>query len=199
MSSNATATRRVPTDAIAFAVLALIGGALVVTSFGYGIFVQGTGMGPGFLPLVIGSLLSVLASIQFARSWRAAPRGIVGRPAPLPSGRDMADLVDKAQAEPSASTDEDIDIFGRTEKQRIRQLWTVIAATAVCLFLVPYVGFLPALGLLALFISVVVERRSVWSAAAVTVGSLVVLHLVFHTLLKVPLPEGLLLSRVLGG
>jgi putative tricarboxylic transport membrane protein len=69
-------------------------------------------------------------------------------------------------------------------------LWTVVGALPVAVLLVPLVGFLGALGLLVLFVSVVVERRPPLVAVAVTAVAVAAGYGIFAEFLDVPLPTG---------
>ncbi len=170
----------------AFALLIAAGGYLVVTSFGYGLRNEDDSVGPGLLPLVIGACMVVLAGYELVvqvGGGRTPPRDA------------LADLAGDRPAEAEGGDGDradGIDIFGRTEPERVHQLWTVAAAMLVAILLVPLCGFLGAFGALVLFISVWVERRPWPAAVAVTAVSVAVVHVVFVLLLSVPLPGGLL-------
>lgn len=155
-------------QAIAFGVLAVIGAAVFATSFGYGILGEEGRVGPGLLPMVTGLLLLLLSGGQLLVRLGRLRR--VGEP---------------GQQEPAA------DASGHTEPQRVRRLWTVVVATPVAVLLVPLLGFLPALGLLVLFIATVVERRPPLVALAVTAAAVAAGYGVFMEFLDVPLPTGL--------
>jgi putative tricarboxylic transport membrane protein len=163
-------------QAVAFGVLALVGAAVFVTSFGYGILGEGGRVGPGLLPMVTGLLLLLLCSGQLLVRLRRLRTGGDGPP-------------------PADGTG--VDVFGRTEAQRVRQLWTVVVAVPVTVLLIPLLGFLPALGLLILFISAVVERRSPLVALLVAALAVSGGYGVFAEFLDVPLPTGAL-GDVLG-
>jgi hypothetical protein len=77
-----------------------------------------------------------------------------------------------------------------TEARRSRQLWTVVAALPVAVLLVPLLGFLPALGLMVLFVSAVVERRPPLVALLVAAVAVAAGYGVFSEFLNVPLPTG---------
>jgi putative tricarboxylic transport membrane protein len=154
-------------QAVAFGVLAAVGAAVFGTSFGYGILGEEGRVGPGLLPMATGLLLLLLCGGQ-----------LLGRLRHLRVGEPPA-------AEPGP------DVLGRTEAQRVRRMWTVVAALPVAVLLIPLLGFLPALGLLVLFVSVVVERRPVPVALAVTAVAVAAGYGVFAEFLDVPLPTGL--------
>ena len=170
-----------------FAVLTAIGAGLLGSSFGYGIFLEGMRVGAGFLPMATGLLLTVMAGAQLLRRLAAAyhtRRGTAPGQAPGPAT--------------DSTPDENLDLYGRTEKYRVKQLWTVFAALLAAVLLIPLIGFLAAFGLLAVFISTVVEKRSLVSAAAITLVSVGSVYVVFVLLLKIPLLAGSLFA-MLGG
>ncbi len=171
-------------EVAAFALLTALGGALVVTSFGYGLRTDRGWVGPGFMPMVLGSLMFLMAGWQLVRV-------LTGRQAEHHDR--LADLAG-AEPEPRSQEDEDaladVDIFGRTAKQRVRQMWTVVAAIAAAILIVPLLGLPISFGLMVFFISTFVERRKLLPAALITVVSIGVVHLLFVTFLGVPLPTG---------
>jgi len=157
----------------AFGLLPALGVAVVASSFSYGVFGDGGRVGPGFLPLVTGGLLALLGGAQLAERLR---------PTPAPESRD-------APAAPDDGTG--VDALGRTEQQRVRQLWMVVAAILVAIPLVTLLGFLIAFGLLVLFVTTVVERRPLLPAAVITLAAVGLVYGVFGLFLNVPLPVGL--------
>ncbi|MHA6621222.1 tripartite tricarboxylate transporter TctB family protein [Pseudonocardia sp. DLS-67] len=161
-------------QAVAFGVLAVIGAAVFATSFGYGILGEDDRVGPGLLPMVTGLLLLLLCGgqllVRLGRLRRAGER---------------------EQQAPG------MDASGNAAPQRVRRLWTVVVATPVAVLLIPLLGFLPALGLLVLFIAAVVEHRPPLVALAVTAVAVAAGYGVFMEFLDVPLPTGLV-GDVLG-
>jgi hypothetical protein len=169
MSIPADRTAGPRAQAVAFGVLAALGAAVFGTSFGFGILGEEGRVGAGLLPMVTGLLLLLLSAGQLAaRVLRAAPRG----------------------PDRGGEQGPGVDATGRTEPQRVRRLWTVVAALPVTVLLVPLVGFLPALGLLVLFVSAVVERRPPLVALLVTAVAVAAGYGVFAEFLDVPLPTG---------
>jgi hypothetical protein len=183
-------------EVVAFALLTVLGLAVVVTSFGYGVFLEGNRVGPGFLPLVTGALVALLGAVQLVGHLRgtASPE-VAGEP--LPSGR-IAPTGFDGDGEHESAADGDVDVLGRTEAYRVRQLWTVAAAVAVAIALVPLVGFLISFGALVLFISAVVEKRPLVGSIAIAVCAAAIVYGVFGVFLNVPLPHGLI-DAALGG
>ena len=155
-------------QAVAFGVLALVGAAVFGTSFGYGILGEEGRVGPGLLPMVAGLLLLLLSGGQLLVRLRHR----------------------RADGHHPAADEAGVDVFGRTEAQRVRQLWIVVAALPVAVLLVPLLGFLVALGLLVLFVAAVVERRPPLPALLVTALAVAVGYGVFAEFLDIPLPTG---------
>jgi putative tricarboxylic transport membrane protein len=159
-------------EVVASAVLTLLGGFAAVAGVGYGVLVDGSRVGPGFVPLFAGLLLAGLGTAMLV----VAVRRVLGE-----RGR-----REEAEAGPDA------DIFGRTAAQRVRMLWSVLGLTLLAVVAVPYAGFLVAFGLLVLAVSVLVERRRVVPSVAVAVATVAVTYAVFGLFLDIPLPVGLL-------
>ncbi|MFE5670146.1 tripartite tricarboxylate transporter TctB family protein [Agromyces sp. NPDC056523] len=168
------------------AALAVVGAAAAIVGASYGITQENGQVGAGFLPVVLGTLLAVLAAVDVVQILRR---------------RDPADQADEltgveAEADVAAldrvEETPDIDSLGRSQKQRNRMLAIVLGMTVVALLLVPVLGLLISLGLLVVAISTVVERRRI--LPSLLVGALAVgfIHLVFAELLGVPMPTGLI-------
>ena len=189
MTDARTGAHRPWGEVIAFALLTLIGVVFVASSFGYGVLQEGGRVGPGFLPLVLGGLLVPLSLLQLVTRLRAPAAEHEHhhhQPRETPVSGAHAMLERQHEQHPEL----DIDILGRSAGQRMRQLWMVVAAIAVTIVLVPYIGFLIAFGALILFISVVVERRRIIPAAIITVAAIGIVYGVFVEFLNVPLPSG---------
>ncbi|MFP5336859.1 MAG: tripartite tricarboxylate transporter TctB family protein [Actinomycetes bacterium] len=187
MSPARTGAPRPWGEVVAFAVLTLIGVAVVLSSFGYGILLERNRIGPGFLPLVLGVLLVALGAAQLVSRLRLpAADGAEHHHQEAP----VAGAAALLEVEHEAPPESDVDIMGRSARYRTRQLWLVVAGIAVTITVVPYLGFLTAFGALILFISIVVERRRVVPAVLVTLAAIGVVYGVFGAFLDVPLPAG---------
>ena len=99
---------------------------------------------------------------------------------------DVPDTTDRLQTTP------ELDIFGRDQKTRNRQLVLVILALVVSIALVPLLGLLLSLALLMVFVSVVVEKRGVISTLVITAVTIAVFYFIFAVFLSVPLPRSFL-------
>jgi len=68
----------------------------------------------------------------------------------------------------------------------------VVAVTAAATALYTTAGFIVTMALLIFVLLVFVERKNVFGAAALSVGIVVFAYVLFGTLLKSPLPQGLI-------
>jgi putative tricarboxylic transport membrane protein len=84
-----------------------------------------------------------------------------------------------------------LDIFGRTQKTRDRQLVVVVFMVAGGLLLIDFIGFLGAFAVLILAISLLVEKKKPITTFLVTAGTILATYLVFDVFLEVPLPLGI--------
>lgn len=174
---------------IAFtAILAVIGAGAVLAALGYGMFSDDGRIGAGFLPVVAGGLVTVLAVVDIIGRLRRRTRPHHDAELALDT-ESIESLALDHELEPAAS---DVDIFGRTQKQRNTMLLAVAGILLVTVLLVGVVGFILAFGLMLFVIAVVIEKRKALPSLIVTVIALGVAWLVFGVLLRVPLPQGLI-------
>lgn len=171
---------------LALLVMAALGIGVAFVAPGYGLDVDGERIGPGFLPLVAGVGLALLSLVQLASQLRGAAAARRER---------------GAGTEPHPATDTDpeesADVLGRTSADRTRNMRLVTAAIVVTVLLIPVIGFLESFLLLLLFVSIVVERRPVLPAVAITLVAVTVVYVIFVVLLNVRLPMGAL--ALIGG
>jgi hypothetical protein len=170
--------------------IAVLGASAVAGGLGYGALLEEGRIGPGFLPILAGATVAVCAVLDLVsrvRKLRTAPAaaGVPGHPAD-----DTSTAVPRADGEVTAAPESDVDIFGRTQKQRNWMLVVVIAMTIATLVLVPFLGFLLSFGLLLIAVSVLVEKRKLLPSVLVTVVALAVAYGIFAVVLRVPLPVG---------
>jgi putative tricarboxylic transport membrane protein len=192
---------------IASVVLAVLGVAAVVGGIGYGVTVEGGEIGPGFLPAFSGGLVALFALLDLVGRLRrrtdlpTQAELILDTVEPIRTGH--GGVIGHTPGDPGAvstgteafhvpDTGDDLDIFGRTQKQRNRMLAVVLGLIVAALIAVQLVGFLIAFVLLIFVIAVVVEGRKVVPAAIVSVAAGAVTYAIFVALLRVPLPQGLL-------
>lgn len=168
------------------AALALLGVAAAIGGWGYGVAQDNGQIGAGFLPVVLGVLMAVLGGIDATMTMlRREPTRALDELGTLGAEVDAAAIDTVAEAP-------DVDVLGRTQRQRNRMLVTVAGMLLVAVLLVPVLGLLLSLGLLMLAVAIVVERRGILASVIVTVVTVGVFHLVFGVLLRVPLPTGLI-------
>jgi putative tricarboxylic transport membrane protein len=182
---------RLKVAGIAFtAVLAAVGIAAVLGGIGYGAFGEEGRIGPGFLPILAGGLVAFFALFDIIGRVRSSktPDALE-----LALGDALPESVETPVEDGSAvELDDDLDIFGRTQKQRNRMLVMVLGIVIASLLLVNVIGFLLALGLMLFACAFVVERRKWLPSLIVTIVAVATAYLVFGVLLRVPLPQGLL-------
>jgi hypothetical protein len=177
-------------EAVAYGFLTAVGGYALITAFDYPLFNEGGRIGPGLLPAIYAGLITAISAGMLVLT-------LTGRRARHDHG--LAEVAQSVAPEPGSPPDApapgteeegDLDIFGRTAAQRMRQLQMVVVGLVVALLLTSVVGLLAALGLFCLFASIVVERRPWLSSVVITAVSVVVIYLVFSVFLEVPLPGG---------
>lgn len=151
-------------------VLVVVGAVAALIGSGYGFTTDNGQIGAGFMPVVLGVVMAVLAVVDVVATLRRPP-----------------------DADAGAGTEEsDIDVLGRSQRQRNGMLALVVGLLFLALLLVPVTGLLIALGLLVVAIATIVERRHILAALLVGAIAIAVVHVVFAVLLKVPMPTGLI-------
>jgi putative tricarboxylic transport membrane protein len=155
--------------------LAALGVAAVTIGTGYGMFDERGQVGPGFMPVLAGSLMALFGFLDLGLDWR----------------RRAVTVASEDAGQVSACTEQP-DVRGRTARQRQRQLWIVFGLVLLALLLVPVVGFLISFGLLLFVCSYAVERQGLLPSLLVSVVAVAVIYGIFVTFLSVPLPTGAL-------
>lgn len=173
-------------ELIALTVLAALGIFLIATAGQYTVLRDDGQVGGGFLPLIAGIALTALSGLQLIGT-AAKVRRLLRDPAALE--RTAAVRV-QANAEP--------DAFGRTGKERLRQLGKVVIALILAVAATPLVGLLGGLALLSIYISWFVERRPWWTSILISAISVGLVFAIFVLLLGIPLPNGLLIELLTG-
>lgn len=172
---------------VASTALALLGAGAVYGANEYSILDEDGRIAAGFLPALCGLVLLVLATID-----------VIHQVTRKPEMETLADEVFESISEDTPLTTDriatvpEIDIYGRDQKTRNRQLLIVIVALIVAVALIPLIGMALALALLMIFVSIFVERRRVFSTLVITAVTIAVFYLIFVVFLGVPLPRGLL-------
>ena len=169
--------------AVASLIIAVIGIAAVIGGFGYG-FIEDGRIAAGFLPVLVGGAMALFALLDVVGSLRTSEK--------------ESTLLETAQLEavdtlePASEHESDLDIYGRSSKQRDRMLLMVIGIMLATVLLVPVLGFLVAFGLMLIVIAVVVERRRLLPSILVSAIALAAAYGIFVLFLRVPLPTGIL-------
>jgi hypothetical protein len=186
---------------VVYGLLTALGLGALVMALDYGLFLEGSRVGPGLVPAVVGALIVLVGGWELGATLRGHrvphDRGlaeIVGATVevPKPEGSTQSPDDGPVQVAGPGPGPDDIDIFGRTPKQRGRQLLVVSVALVAAVLLVPLLGFLVSFFLLSLFISAVVEQRRWLPSAIVSFAAVAAVYGLFVGFLEVPLPTGLL-------
>lgn len=216
--TGSPATRGIAVEqVVVFGLLTALGLGAFVMALDYGFLLEESRVGPGLVPGVVGALIALIAGWELIATLRGhrtshdhglaeivaatvadTPQGGASSERTAPGGVPSGDHATVAPDDgPAEITDagpglDDVDIFGRTPRDRSRQLVIVMVALVVSVLLVPVVGFLGSFFLLSVFISAVVERRA-WIPSLIVSGvAVAAVYGVFVGFLGVPLPTGLL-------
>jgi putative tricarboxylic transport membrane protein len=157
-------TPRIAGAAVSLGLVAVAVAAAII-GFGYGVIDDGRIAG-GFLPVVAATVVIITGLFD-----------IWGRL--------------KVREEKVDETRVELDIFGRNQKTRDRQLIVVIFMVLGGLLLIDVIGFLGAFAVLIIAISLFVEKKKPVTTILVTAGTILFTYLVFDVFLEVPLPLGI--------
>jgi putative tricarboxylic transport membrane protein len=168
---NRTAVERGMVDIL----LSAVGVAAMVAGHRYGVLGEDGRVGPGFMPMLAGGLMAAFGVLDLAlQRWSRSS----GEP-------DLVD-ADGSQALEGA----DVDLRGRTLRQRRRLLTVVFALLLGTILLVQVVGFLLAFGLLIFVCSFGLEKHRLLPSLLVSAVAVTATYGVFVIFLHVPLPAG---------
>lgn len=182
-------------DVAGTSILGIVGAGAAVVGFDYGLTAEGGQVGPGMLPFLTGAFIFLASTAEIFRLFFAR----VGT-----SGGRIMSAVEDIEAQAAESIDavadsrselgngDDLDTFGRTEKQRNRAPFYIFITFGVALALIPIAGLIISLAAAILFLLLVVEKQKWWTSAATTIGAAVFVYIVFGLVLSVPLPTGML-------
>ena len=204
-------------QAVVYGLLTALGLGAFAMALDYGLFLEESRVGPGLVPAVVGGLIVLIAGWELIAVLRGrriphdhglaevvaaaavdAPQGGASSesaaPGGAPSGTPETMAPDDGPVDISGAGPgpDDVDIFGRTPKERTRQLWTVCVALLVSALLVPVLGLLGSFFVLSLFISAVVEKRAWIPSLIVSFLAVAAVYGIFVGFLGVPLPAGLI-------
>ena len=169
------------------AVIISLGIVAAAMGAGYGVLGDDGRIGPGFLPTIAGASMAFFAAVNMLTSGRKQAATLDSVVEERISG------IAHGEASQGPGADgEDLDIYGRTQRQRDRMLWTVIGIVLATVVLVPLLGFMLAFAAMLLVIAVVVERRKMLPSVMVSVLTLAATYAIFVLFLRVPLPQGIL-------
>lgn len=154
-------------DLIGSAILVALGVGFAIGGIGYGVFGEGSRIGPGFMPFVSGVLLVVFGVV-------------IGVEAMLHRGRAS-----------SLRSMQEGDVEGEEEGSG-RTVAVAFGLMLVTVLLVPVLGFLLSFGLLILALVTFVEREGWLRGILLSVSAITVTWLTFVVLLEIPLPPGIL-------
>lgn len=159
-------------ERLAYAAITALGVFAAAYGRQYGLTTEDGEVGPGMVPVVAGAILGLLGLALLVRSLRSAgDTGTTSAPTDSADGK---------------------DILGRTNADRVRNLWVVFGLLFLTINVVGILGLVVAFGLFVLVVFVAVERRPVIPSLVIAACACVFIQVVFGTFLRVPLPEGLL-------
>lgn len=150
-------------DLIGAAVLLAVGGSVALMATDYSLVGQDGQIQPGFMPFVAGALMALFGL------------GVGFEALRPPSRPSQAEEPESAEEVPAAGTE------GRRKLLVFPLMLAAILAT-------PYLGFLPAFGLLVFVLLFWVEREPIGLSLLIAVAAIVVTWLVFVQFLDIPLP-----------
>jgi putative tricarboxylic transport membrane protein len=156
-------------DLIGAVLLVALGVAFAIGGQVYGVFGEGSRVGPGFMPFMAGVLLVVFGAM-------------IGVEAALHRGR-----VPSHAAQNTQEGDAEVE-----EEESGRTVAVAFGLMLVTVLLIPVLGFLLSFGLLILALVTFVEREGWVRGILLSVGAITVTWLTFVVFLKIPLPPGIL-------
>lgn len=163
-------------DLIGAGFLVVFGVAFAVGAVGYGIFGEGSRVGPGFMPLAASILLIVFGTI-------IGLQALLGR---APGSRTSAEYELLGESGVGIPTQPETD-----EETSSRSVIMAFGLTLVAILLIPLLGFLLSFGLLIFVLVTFIEREGWVRGAVLSVVAIGVTWLTFVQLLKIPLPPGI--------
>jgi hypothetical protein len=204
-------------QAVVFGLLTALGLGAFVMALDFGFFLEESRVGPGLVPGVVGGLIALIAGWELMVTLRGktvphdqglaeivavavpdASRDGASSESTVPGGAPSGGETTMSPDDGPVDIDgtgpgpDDVDIFGRTPKERGRQLVMVCAALVVACLLVPVLGFLVSFFLMSLFISAIVEKRRLVPSLIASFLAIAAVYGVFVGFLGVPLPAGLI-------
>ena len=180
--TGSPATRGIAVEqVVVYGLLTALGLGALVMALGYGFFLEESRVGPGLVPGVVGGLILLIAGWELIATLRghrtshdhglaevvaaATPDTTPGGASPESAAREGASSGDGTMSPDDGPVElpgsdgggpglDDVDIFGRTPKERSRQLVIVFAALVVACLLVPVLGVAVVYGVFVGFLGV---------------------------------------------
>ncbi len=157
-------TPRVAGTSVSLALVAVAIAAAIIGS-SYGVIGDDGRIAGGFLPVVTATVVAITGLIDALNRLRV-------------------------KEDSSADPKDHVDIFGRDQKTRDRQLVIVLVMVLGGLLLIDVLGFLGAFAVLIFAVSFFVEKKKPLPTIAITGGTVLAAYLIFDLFLEVPLPLG---------
>jgi hypothetical protein len=163
--------------------LVALGAAVLVGGLGYGVETPEGLVGPGMMPVAAGVLMVAAGLVECLKAFRAERAAVAER----------ATTEAPADAEGAAADEAaELDVFGRTTRQRSRAVALVFGVILLAVVLAYAIGLLLALSLMVAVLLTFVEKKPLWVGLVGGVGAFAFGYLVFGVALNVPLATGAL-------
>lgn len=181
-------------DLVGTGILALVGLVAVMMGLGYGFIGDNGQIGPGFMPVLTGAFILVASLAEIGRLFLApkdgSTAGLGGVAEELSAEAAAAQAA--AKEERGASSEEELDTFGRTAKQRSRTVPLIFGIVLAAVLLIQVLGMLLSLTVMMFAVVFLVERKPLLPSLLTSAAVLTVAYLIFVVMLGVPLPQGML-------
>ncbi|WP_062946783.1 tripartite tricarboxylate transporter TctB family protein [Brachybacterium sp. sponge] len=181
-------------DLVGTGILALVGLVAVMMGLGYGFIGDNGQIGPGFMPVLTGAFILVASLADIGRLFLApkdgSTAGLGGVAEELSAEAAAAQAA--AKEERGASSEEELDTFGRTAKQRSRTVPLIFGIVLAAVLLIQVLGMLLSLTVMMFAVVFLVERKPLLPSLLTSAAVLAVAYLIFVVMLGVPLPQGML-------
>lgn len=177
------------------ALLISLGIAAMIAGINYEVYLENGLVGPGFMPLVAGGVMTIAGAATLVRSLVPAKKKseviVFDDQAAIQAELEAIEQEKEALATYN-DKGEKLDTFGRAPKQQTYAVLAIFATLIVSAFLINYIGLFLSLSLMVFVLVFLVEKRKIIPAILATLGCMVFAFVVFKTLLQIPLPTGLL-------
>lgn len=171
----------------------VVGLVVAVMGWGYGFQADNGQVGPGFLPVLTGGFIVAASVLELIRMFVAPTSPVEGS---FMEGVEKVEArakeeLDRAKAETRGGTREELDVFGRSHKQRGRAVQLVFGVMFLAILLIPVLGLLLSMTLMTFVILRFIEGKGWIISAAVSAGAFTFFFLIFRLALSLPLPTGM--------